>query len=84
MITIAEGGDKINGKGFPLEVCVVVYTYLLFVASRTLEPALATSRAWQIVLRTADPRILLADIAFPLGWWIDIDPVSLLWNLLKE
>jgi len=56
----------------------VVYTCLLFVASRTLEPALATSRAWQIVLRAADPRTLLADIAFPLGWWIDIDPVSLL------
>jgi hypothetical protein len=26
----------------------VVYTYLLFVASRTLEPALATSCAYQV------------------------------------
>ncbi len=33
---------------------------------------------WQIVVRAADPRALLADMAFPLGWRIDIDPVSLL------
>jgi primosomal protein N' (replication factor Y) len=33
---------------------------------------------WQIVVRAADPRTLLADMAFPLGWRIDIDPVSLL------
>jgi primosomal protein N' (replication factor Y) len=33
---------------------------------------------WQIVVRAADPRALLADMAFPLGWRIDMDPVSLL------
>jgi primosomal protein N' (replication factor Y) len=33
---------------------------------------------WQIVVRAADPRSLLADMAFPLGWRVDIDPVSLL------
>jgi primosomal protein N' (replication factor Y) len=33
---------------------------------------------WQIVVRAADPRTLLADVALPLGWRIDIDPVSLL------
>jgi primosomal protein N' (replication factor Y) len=33
---------------------------------------------WQIVVRAADPRVLLADMVFPLGWRIDIDPVSLL------
>ena len=33
---------------------------------------------WQIVVRAADPRALLADMVFPLGWRIDIDPVSLL------
>ena len=33
---------------------------------------------WQIVVRAADPRALLADMAFPLGWRVDIDPVSLL------
>jgi primosomal protein N' (replication factor Y) len=33
---------------------------------------------WQIVVRATDPRALLADMAFPMGWRIDIDPVSLL------
>jgi primosomal protein N' (replication factor Y) len=33
---------------------------------------------WQVVVRAADPRTLLADMAFPLGWRVDIDPVSLL------
>jgi primosomal protein N' (replication factor Y) len=33
---------------------------------------------WQIVVRAADPRTLLADMAFPLGWRVDMDPVSLL------
>ena len=33
---------------------------------------------WQIVVRAADPRTLLADMVFPLGWQVDIDPVSLL------
>jgi primosomal protein N' (replication factor Y) len=33
---------------------------------------------WQIVVRAAAPRALLADMAFPLGWRVDIDPVSLL------
>jgi len=33
---------------------------------------------WQIVVRVADPCALLADMAFSLGWRIDIDPVSLL------
>jgi len=32
---------------------------------------------WQIVVRAADPRALLADMAFPLGWRVDVDPVSL-------
>jgi len=33
---------------------------------------------WQIVVRAADPLALLADMIFPLGWRIDIDPASLL------
>lgn len=33
---------------------------------------------WQIVVRAADPRTLLADMVFPLGWRVDVDPVSLL------
>ncbi|MDH4136267.1 MAG: primosomal protein N', partial [Anaerolineae bacterium] len=33
---------------------------------------------WQIVVRAADPRVPLANMAFPLGWRVDIDPVSLL------
>jgi primosomal protein N' (replication factor Y) len=33
---------------------------------------------WQIVLRGSDPAKLLADITLPLGWQVDVDPVSLL------
>ncbi len=33
---------------------------------------------YQILLRGADPRELLQDIALPLGWRVDVDPVSVL------
>jgi primosomal protein N' len=33
---------------------------------------------WQIVVRAADPHALLTDMVFPLGWRVDINPVSLL------
>jgi primosomal protein N' (replication factor Y) (superfamily II helicase) len=32
---------------------------------------------WQIILRAPDPSSFLADMAFPRGWTIDIDPVGL-------
>jgi primosomal protein N' (replication factor Y) len=33
---------------------------------------------WQIVIRAPDPALLLQDVALPLGWRVDVDPVSLL------
>lgn len=33
---------------------------------------------WQIVVRGDNPTELLAEVAFPRGWTVDIDPVSLL------
>ena len=33
---------------------------------------------YQIIVRGAEPRVLLEDIALPLGWRVDVDPVSLL------
>jgi primosomal protein N' (replication factor Y) len=33
---------------------------------------------WQIVLRGRNPRALLEGIALPLGWRVDVDPMSLL------
>jgi primosomal protein N' (replication factor Y) len=33
---------------------------------------------WQIVVRSPDPMPLLRDTALPLGWRVDVDPVSLL------
>jgi len=33
---------------------------------------------WQIVVRGRDPRALLLDVRLPLGWRVDVDPVSLL------
>ncbi len=33
---------------------------------------------YQIILRGADPRALIADLALPLGWRVDVDPVSVL------
>ncbi len=33
---------------------------------------------WQIVMRGPDPTVLLADFPLPLGWRVDVDPVSLL------
>jgi primosomal protein N' (replication factor Y) len=33
---------------------------------------------WHIVLRGPDPAKLLADLPLPLGWQVDVDPVSLL------
>ena len=32
----------------------------------------------QIILRGADPHALIADLALPLGWRVDVDPVSVL------
>jgi len=33
---------------------------------------------WQIVIRGPDPTVLLDGISLPLGWRVDVDPVSLL------
>jgi len=33
---------------------------------------------WQIVVRGRDPHALLRDLALPLGWRVDVEPVSLL------
>ena len=33
---------------------------------------------YQIIVRGPDPRELLEDIALPLGWRVDVDPVSVL------
>ena len=33
---------------------------------------------WQIIVRGADPSALLCDMRLPLGWRVDVDPVSLL------
>ena len=33
---------------------------------------------WQIVIRGTDPRVLLKDLRLPLGWRVDVDPVTLL------
>jgi len=33
---------------------------------------------YQIIVRGADPHALLADLALPLGWRVDVDPVSVL------
>lgn len=33
---------------------------------------------WQLIVRGRDPHSLLEDLALPLGWRVDVDPVSLL------
>ena len=33
---------------------------------------------WQIIVRSRDPHPLLHDLAIPLGWRVDVDPMSLL------
>jgi len=33
---------------------------------------------WQIIVRAADPYPLLTSVSYPIGWRIDVDPVSLL------
>jgi primosomal protein N' (replication factor Y) (superfamily II helicase) len=33
---------------------------------------------WQIVIRAADPSLLLRRLNIPIGWRVDIDPVDLL------
>ena len=33
---------------------------------------------WQIVLRAADPAVLIREVVLPPGWRIDVDPASLL------
>ncbi len=33
---------------------------------------------WHLVVRGRDPHSLLGDLTFPLGWRVDVDPVSLL------
>ncbi len=33
---------------------------------------------WQITLRGADPTVLLRDMDLPLGWRVDVDPVTML------
>jgi primosomal protein N' (replication factor Y) len=41
-------------------------------------PRLRGRWRWQIIVRGHDPTELLAEISFPRGWTVDIDPVSLL------
>jgi len=33
---------------------------------------------WQVIVRGNDPAVLLRDVRLPLGWRVDVDPVSLL------
>ena len=33
---------------------------------------------WQIIVRGSDPHVLLQDMRLPLGWRVDVDPVSML------
>jgi primosomal protein N' (replication factor Y) len=33
---------------------------------------------YQIILRGQDPHALIADLALPLGWRVEVDPVSVL------
>jgi len=33
---------------------------------------------WQVIIRGQDPAVLLLDMRLPLGWRVDVDPVSLL------
>ena len=33
---------------------------------------------WQIIVRGSDPHVLLRDMRLPLGWGVDVDPVSML------
>jgi primosomal protein N' (replication factor Y) len=41
-------------------------------------PRLRGRWRWQVIVRGDNPTELLADVAFPRGWTVDIDPVSLL------
>ena len=41
-------------------------------------PRLRGRWRWQVIVRGQDPTELLAEVAFPRGWTVDIDPVSLL------
>jgi primosomal protein N' (replication factor Y) len=41
-------------------------------------PRLRGRWRWQLIVRGEDPTELLAEVAFPRGWTVDIDPVSLL------
>ncbi len=41
-------------------------------------PRLRGRWRWQVVVRGENPTELLAEVAFPRGWTVDIDPVSLL------
>ena len=41
-------------------------------------PRLRGRWRWQVIVRGGDPAELLADVSFPRGWTLDIDPVSLL------
>jgi primosomal protein N' (replication factor Y) len=43
-----------------------------------LVPRVRGRYRWQITLRGGDPAELLGELPFPLGWTVDIDPVSLL------
>ena len=33
---------------------------------------------WQVVIRAADPAVLLRQVALDMGWRIDVDPTDLL------
>ncbi|MEX0800366.1 MAG: primosomal protein N' [Dehalococcoidia bacterium] len=41
-------------------------------------PRLRGRWRWQVIVRGDNPSELLADVSFPRGWTVDIDPVSLL------
>ncbi len=41
-------------------------------------PRLRGRWRWQVIVRGDNPTELLADVAFPRGWTVDVDPVSLL------
>ena len=62
--------NKIGGLGLPeIDLIGPVPAFL----SRIREPD-----RWHLIVRGRDPRSLLGDVTFPLGWRVDVDPASVL------
>ena len=39
-------------------------------------PRLRRAWRWHLLVRAADPRLLLDRVRVPSGWWVDVDPVT--------